>query len=122
MVKVRLIGSRNTQWFINGKSYPGEYVVDLPQQDVDFLLKEEKERGRKTISEFVENKKEDVPKPVPVEVKEEKKVVPLEKSEEYLKLKLLNKEQQVELLKELGVEKIPKLESGRIKAILEAQK
>ena len=81
------------------------------------------EVGADNIHEFeIEPSKKEIKKPVVEEesiVIEEESAIPIVEKYTEKELKDLNKKQQTEILRELGIEKIPRLEKDRIKKILE---
>ena len=102
MPKVILVGSPQTQWHVNGRFLPGGTVIDVTEDDI------------KNHPDVI-SKRLDVPFEAKIEVKEQKKKFTEEE------LFNLNKSEQVELLKKLGVENIPKKEKERVDLIVELQ-
>jgi len=98
MPKVKLIGSPQTQWNIGNGFLPGGTILELTEEQV--------ENHSDVILEIINNEKINTVEKKPMTEKE---------------LFELSKDEQVTLLKELGIEKIPKLEGGRVKALLKAQ-
>jgi len=102
MVMARLKGPRAAQWNVGGRFLQGEGTFDLSEKE----LKDHQDVIEELI-EVAEEPKEIVEEPEKFNEKD---------------LKALNKEEQVIILNKLGIEKIPRFEKGRIKAIMEAQK
>ena len=96
MPKVTLIGSPQCQWDISGHMRPGGTIVDLT--DAEF------KKHNDIIDEVLDKSS---PSAVKYTAKE---------------LKDLKKSEQVKILNDFGIEKIPRYEDQRIDAILEAQK
>jgi hypothetical protein len=105
---VILKGEQNRQWNIDGSMKPG----GIPQYLTDAQVKKHQDIIERNLDDEVKKS-------------EDKKISVDEVDEQQLKEKelfALNKSEQIKLLNELGITKIPRLESGRVKAILEAQK
>jgi hypothetical protein len=101
MTKIRILGSPQKQIQVGNHFVAGQTVLDLDDKEL-------KEYDGFYMVE--ETNKTDKPKEP--------------KAKKYTEKQLykLNKLEQIEILKELGVEKIPRLEKGKVNAILEAQK
>ena len=99
---VILKGEQNRQWNIDGSMKPG----GLPLHFTEAQVKKHKDVIERVLDEEVKK---------PLEEPEVKKSTEKE-------LFAMNKEEQVKLLNELGITKIPRLEGSRVKAILGAQK
>ena len=108
MVRVRLKGSPQTQWNINGHYYPGRDVVHLTEEEVV--------ENRRVIESIEDEEKK------PLLFKEEKPVLSgLLKKYSEKELLALNKDEQAQLLVRLGGKTAPATEKLRVKAILELQ-
>lgn len=92
MPKVILIGSQQCQWDIGGSMKPGGVPLEL----TDVEMKKHSD----VIAEVLDK---------PKELSEEEKLFKL------------NKDEQIKMLQELGVKKIPRFEKDRVKAIIEAR-
>ena len=103
MPKVILVGSPQTQWQVNGRFLPGGTAIDVTEDDI--------KKHPDVISKRLDG-------PV-IEIKEAK----IEVKKKFTMEELFNmtKGEQVELLKKLGVEKIPKTEKDRVDLIVEIQ-
>ena len=95
-MKVRLKGPSAAQYNVGGRFLQGESIHDLSEKEI---------KNHKDVIEEIFGKLK----------KESKKHTEKE-------LFKLTKEDQMKLLEELGVKKVPRLEKDRVKAILEAQK
>jgi len=100
MVKIRILGDPQTQHQIGNHFVAGQTVRDVSKEELKnykgfYVLEGEPSEISKTP-----------------------------KSKKYTEKELydMNKAKQVEILNKLKVEKIPRLEKGRVEAILEAQK
>lgn len=102
---VILKGNQQQQWDIDGSMKPGGIPVHFTEVQV--------EKHKDSIERILDD---EVKKPE--EKKEETEIKKLTEKEAFA----LNKAEQVKLLNEFGITKIPLLEKGRVKAILEAQK
>ena len=94
MVKVKLIGPRAAQWNIGKRFIQGESIVELTATEM--------KNHSDVIAETLDKVK---------------------KAKGYTEKELfdMKKDQQIKILKKLGIEEIPKYEKDRVAAILEAQ-
>lgn len=109
---VILKGNQQQMWDINGHFLCG----GRPHFLDDKQLESHRDCIERVLDEEVKKSEEIIETQSEV-IYTEKKVIYTEKG-----LFDMTKIQQVELLKELGITKIPSLEKDRVKAILEAQK
>ena len=101
MVKIKLKGGPETQYQIGDSFVAGGSIVDLSES----LIKKHKD----IVLERLEKSESNIPIKEPV------------KKRTKTQIKNLDKEEQIELLKNLGVKEIPRLEKDRVDAILKAQ-
>ena len=102
---VILKGQQNQQFDIDGSMKAG----GVPHYFTEAQVKKHKEIISRILDDEVKK---------PEEKKEETEVKKLTEKEIFA----LNKAEQIKILNEFGITKIPLLEKGRVKAILEAQK
>lgn len=96
MTRVYLKGSPAVQWQFPKGQRAGSTCIDLTIDEIEFAKK----------NNLIESYIDEPPKKIYT-------------GEELL---LKTKDEQLELLKELGIDKIPRLEKERVKAILDSQR
>lgn len=120
MVLVRLKGSPQTQWNIDGSYKPGRDPVHLTEEQVIKHKKVVEEVVDKEFKYLLEKKLVEIVKADKEEPKAQPKLLKKYSSDELFEL---DKDEQIQLLISLGVKDADKIkkEQDRVKAILEAQ-
>jgi len=116
---MKVLKGKNVTLTFPGKHKEAEFGVnyyigdEIPEQHEDFILADGGELEE--LEEVKEEKVEKAPKE-----KDEKEEEP--KKDRYAELKAESKEEQVEMLKSLGQDKVPKYEKDRIELIIKLEK